>query len=427
MQLTVDPLKHQFAAIDFGLIHNYMLNGDEMGLGKTLESIAVACAVEGKITITAPAFLKYNWKEEFLKFTDLKEKDINMSLTSSRAKVNIINYAKLKDAAPLFKDATLVVADEAHYLKNLEAQRTNHFHNYIEEFRPERLHLLSGTPIKNRVTDFYSILKLLSMTEIKNNGKSILDKFPTAYRFNNYFSNRRAFSVPIRGGNGRKVEVVKYEGVKNEAELKTYFRGKYIRRLAKEVLDLPELRRKTIQVRYGGKDSSLRLAWDGWRGDSASISRIKADSAISKINATIDYAKSVHYENGGKPIVIYSDHVDPVEQIARGLGKRVGIITGRTSMEERHSNVQRFQSQGMDYLVATIGAASTGLTLTAASDLIFNDLSWVPADNEQAEKRIHRIGQKSSCRIHFMSGSKVDAMIIKSLQSKQETINKLLL
>jgi SNF2 family DNA or RNA helicase len=67
---------------------------------------------------------------------------------------------------------------------------------------------------------------------------------------------------------------------------------------------------------------------------------------------------------------------------------------------------------------------STGFTLTATNRVVFNDLSWCPADNEQAEKRIHRIGQTKDCYVVHIVSQGIDRKIAQVLQEKQKTIKK---
>ena len=58
--------------------------------------------------------------------------------------------------------------------------------------------------------------------------------------------------------------------------------------------------------------------------------------------------------------------------------------------------------------------------------MVFNDLSWIPANNVQAKKRIHRIGQEDDCTYHYIYGSRIDQMIGKQLREKEKIINKVL-
>lgn len=416
MELTLTPFEHQQVFTRFALSSDYVLCGDEPGLGKTLSSIGVACAMKKPTLCVVPAFLKHNWKAEFLKFTDLKEDEITIDKKLKESKVVITSYSQLKNARDWFKWADLVIADEAHYLKNITAARTKIFHLGIKEFLPERLVLLTGTPVKNRVDEFYSLLLLLSYCPSKANGKNIRDHFRSQYAFTKRYSHERSFRVGYR-------TITKFEGLKNEDELRTFFRGKYMRRLTKSVIDLPELRHKYVEAKYAFDDKELANFEKFSSKIDGHIMAIKSGAALAKAAFTASYAKNI-FEESRSPVVIFSDHVDAVLSISGKL-KRSAFITGSTSMEERHRLVQSFQSGKLDYIVATIGALSTGVTLTAARNLIFNDMSYVPADNAQATKRIHRIGQEFNCIIHKIYGSYIDKSIMTSLTSKEEVIKKI--
>jgi len=427
-KLTITPFEHQQKYIQFALACDYTLCGDEMGLGKTLSAIGVACAMKARTLVVCPAFLKHNWKAEFLKFTDLKESEILVINSkkdfekSNGVKIVVINYEKLKDCERLFQWADYVIADEAHYLKNIEAKRTQYFHQFIKLHRPERLSLLSGTAVKNRVEEFYSLLVLMAYVPSNGrNGLKITDKYRVQYKFSKQFSHERVFDIAVRG---RKVTVRKFEGLKNEAELKTYFRGKYMRRLTSQVIDLPELLERYVEVNYKFDDKELENYAKYTNKMDGHVMAIKKGSAVAKASFTADYAKNI-FDETGNPVVIFSDHIEPVHNIADKL-KNSAYITGATPMEERHTIVSSFQAGKLDYIVATIGAASTGITLTRSNNLVFNDMSYIPADNAQASKRIHRIGQENNCRIHKICGSTVDKAIMTSLTSKQQVLDKIL-
>lgn len=78
------------------------------------------------------------------------------------------------------------------------------------------------------------------------------------------------------------------------------------------------------------------------------------------------------------------------------------IVTGETSAAERERAIDRFQNDpSCCVFIGQIQAAGTGITLTASSDVLFAESSWVPADNQQAAMRVHRIGQKNACMVRF--------------------------
>jgi len=429
----VKLFEHQKESVIYTLKSDYVILALEMGLGKTLSSIAVSVAMKSRTLVVCPAFLKYNWMQEYKKFTNLDSKSIlviskprQLKSIPKEVKVVIVNYERLNHWERIVEwKPQLVISDEAHFLKNMKAQRTSHFHNMIIRSKPERLMLMTGTPVKNKVPDFYSLLLLCSYCPSKANGKSIRDKYKSEYSFSKHFTNEKVFSF---NKGGRRVEVRKFEGVKNPQELKSYFRGKYLRRLTKQVIDLPEIRHKEVFANYDYDDSDLKEILEKHQSKmDGHIMKVKSGSAVAKAPFTAEYAKEMHNESES-PIVIFTDHIEPVKIIYNYLKKykkKVEAITGATPVEERQRIVNRFQEGKTDFIVATIGAASTGITLTRARDLIFNDLNYVPAENEQASKRIHRIGQKNSCLIHIITGSYVDSLINKNLLSIQTTINQI--
>jgi len=128
-----------------------------------------------------------------------------------------------------------------------------------------------------------------------------------------------------------------------------------------------------------------------------------------------------------KAIIIFSDHVKPIELIQEHFGEKTcQIITGDTNVKTRFQIVQNYQQGKIQILAATIGAASTGFNLTRGQNLVFNDLSWVPANNDQAISRIYRHGQSGSCTIHKIIGSKSSLHIMKILETKSELLKKVL-
>ena len=210
-------------------------------------------------------------------------------------------------------------------------------------------------------------------------------------------------------------------------ELKELLRGKTIRFLLEDVVkDLPEITRKEVRLNLKvptKEQDALADAFDKYMSGSKADPTAKAASALLKAPLTVEYCQMLQVEGSG-PLLIYTDHVESAKHIAIGLGAK--LITGATPMTERQNAVESFQSNHVQYLVATIGALSVGVTLTAARHVVFNDLSWTPADNLQAEKRIHRIGQKNACVSHWLDATPTDKIIRETLFAKLETIAKVM-
>jgi len=411
--------KFQEEGVRYLLKHHYAILGDKMGLGKTIQAIAVASFLRLRTVVVCPSYLRSNWAAEIEKFSMRRNvrviksgEDLRWYVPSDEHFI-IVSYSLIKSAKKLFNWCEYVVADEAQNLKNPKAKRTNYFLEMLEECRPERCTQLSGTIIKNGVDELYTQLVFMGKSPKKTNGRSISEVCSNYYSFKESFSN--SYVKEVRGRT-----IKQYHGVKNLKVLKNIMKGKYIRR-DESVLDLPEYMEKEIYVDYKGKDKKL---WDAFQNkDKSSDSTTKAKAALQTAKFTAEYAKGLH-EAEGAPIVVYTDHVQACVEIAERLG--VPYIHGGIPNRKRDEIIAAFKAGEQVFFVATIGAASTGITLVQGNHLVFNDLSWVPGNNIQAWKRIHRIGQTKTCFIHYIFGTKTSGRIKNAVGVKSKVLKEVL-
>lgn len=420
---------YQKEARDFLLSHKYVLLGDEQGLGKSIEAISTFRELKGPLLIVCPSMLKFNWAREVEKLTDdwpdFKH-DLQIHIgKSSKFKagdvVHVISYEALKHF-PKVIHPTAIVFDEAHYMKNLKAKRTIECHSIVSRTAPEYCYLLSGTPIKNNVTEFYSLLKLLSYCPTDTNGLKLTEK--SQYAFNVKFSHPSTRNIYV---NGRHIEINEYHGIRNVEKLKEYLKGKYLRRVASKVLELPEIVDKDVLLRERPSVLDKNLLKEFEDEDPIHISTLKAESALSKAPSTAGYCADIVEQ--GDAVVVFTDHVKAAEKISQLLlqkGIKNYCMTGETRASIRDEFILGFQHSIVKVLVLTIGVGSTGLTLTAARNLVFNDLPWVPADIDQARKRIHRVGQTGSCIVHYILSSPIDLYIKEKLLEKRKNLKEIL-
>jgi len=413
MKLLIEPYGFQKEGIDFAYKTRYSINGDKMGLGKTLQAVGLAVKADVKKTlIVCPAFLVPNWKSEIEKFCGETAETMFFGLEKSR--FDIVSYGSLKKTEKVFDKYDLVVCDEIHYVKNIKAARSARLHGLVHKHEPDYFLGLSGTPIKNRIPEFYSLLRLCWYG----------GRYPDFNRFSGsywLFNERFTKKKIIRFG-GRRV--TKFEGVKNVAELKALIKPVYIRRKAEDVLDLPEeIDKDVIMADKSKTDKLLQVAWEAYEGNkgSKSFASGKAVSALGKVGYTVEYVTGLLEEVDR--VVIFTDHVQAAKKIAAGLPQEdVRFVTGETPVKHRSDYVNDIQSGKIRVLVSTIGSLSVGVNLTAVHHMVFNDFAWVPADIDQARKRIHRIGQKNNCVYHNIFASKYDKIIHKTLLTKRNII-----
>ena len=113
-------------------------------------------------------------------------------------------------------------------------------------------------------------------------------------------------------------------------------------------------------------------------------------------------------------------------------------IDGSSSSSAREYSVKTFQTPltpdqkitgkgGTRIILLSITAASTGLTLTQSSTVIFAEMYWTPATLRQAEDRVHRIGQENSVNIIYLMGKgTIDERIFTKVQEKFHTVSNAL-
>jgi superfamily II DNA or RNA helicase len=244
-----------------------------------------------------------------------------------------------------------------------------------------------------------------------------LNFYPDSMTFADHFSYRTEYDAWVKN---RIVRIIKWSGVKNVEELKEYLKGIYIRFEADQVLTLPPITYKDI-LTDNVDDPKLLEAFNNFDDENKSVMpEAKRHAAIMKILLTHRYCKDLLAEVGS--IVIFSDHVEPVKRLADKFG--VPPITGETTTRERTKIAEDFQSGKQKVVVATIGSFSTGINLTAANHLVFNDYPWVPGDMKQAEARIHRMGQTKPCVVHRIFRSPQDFTIMKAIKEKQSVISQ---
>ena len=403
-------LAHQQKTVDFILAKKCVGDFSTMGTGKSLSVIAAIDAVKKPAVIVCPPFLVENFLNEIKKHSDLKSSPHFLKWDSS-ADITVVPYTQLDKAEDVFKNCKFWACDEVHYLKNLEAKRTQRFHSLFYKYTPEYFVGMTGTPLKGKVHEIYSLLLLWDRFGVK---PAITEKYKSFYTFCCRFTN------VVQGKYG-----MSYGGMKNVEELRTYIKPNSIKHEA-SVLDLPELKESNVIVSY--KDApELHKAFSEFQGSkfSAEIT-VKVESAASKAVFTSNYVSEA-VDSGEGPIVVFSDHRKPIEIMELELSKlRVRSITGEVPVDKRQSIVDMFNNKQLDVVLCTFGAASTGINLTSSNLMVINDLPWEVASLEQAKKRSHRLGQKRACRIVHVIGSSVDDLILKTLNAKMKVISEVM-
>ena len=396
------PLSHQKEAIEKLAGSKRFILADDMGLGKTTSTIIAALESGAKkVLIICPASLKINWSREIENYTDKSIYICEGKNFSSDHHFVIVNYDIIKNFHDIKNKETsqilnskfdLVIIDEAHYLKNSQAQRTKLINHFVKNIN--RLWLLTGTPITSRPIDYYNLLSLVE-SPVSQNWMAYVIRFCEGYQF--------------RAGQ-RKVWNV--NGASNLDELRERTSKQILRRLKTDVLDLPEKIISPVYLRLKSREYENLMGeyFDWFRNNSeesasltvqfSKLMKVRQVIAEEKISQTIELAENILEQ--GKKVIIFSNFTEPLKRIHEHFGKMSVYLDGSTTKPARQKAVDDFQDNDkVKVFCGNIKAAGVGITLTSAEVVIFNDLSFVPSDHSQAEDRAYRYGQKNSVLVYY--------------------------
>jgi SWI/SNF-related matrix-associated actin-dependent regulator 1 of chromatin subfamily A len=386
-----------------------VLIADEMGLGKTPQAIVAAFGYnEWPVIVVCPASLRYNWKREWMSWCPtLFESDICVLEKKKQAiggKVIITSYeiASALSIELASLSPACVILDESHYIKNHKAQRTKRLTPLCKNAR--RVFLLTGTPILNRPVELWSQLMALGLTD-----------------FGDLFKFGRRYCRLHRGRFGWD-----FSGSSNLLELNSrLLQSCMVRRRKDEVLkELPPKQRVRVVVEPVHRPSpeSIRSECENalrrskgdvhkarslLRKERVRLSGIlfKEYSLLGQHKAPLAAEWAAENSSLERPLVLFGHHkvmLNTCCELLSGLGISWIRIDGDTPSARRMEYVDKFQSGGAQVAVLSLTAASTGLTFTAAADMLIAELPFGPGLAAQAEDRIHRIGQQNSALIRYM-------------------------
>lgn len=451
MPIKANPYKHQIKAFAFvcGLfgIFNapYYSRGVallmEMGCGKTITSIAVAGALYqfGKIKrilIVAPLSILGVWDEEFEKFADFpytltvltgscsKKKEQLEEVSDKGLQIVVVNYesAWRLERELLRYNADLIIADEGHKIKSAQTSVSKSMHALGDRARYRML--LTGTLITNKEIDVFSQYRFINS-----------DIFGTSfYAFRNryfdmlgYGNHTPVFRKYLREDFLKKMHSVAYRVTKAEC------------------LDLPEITEEVRTVELEPKAMKLysnleKESYTQMAGSEVSavnvltrllrLSQITGghltddegdDNAVStvKLEALSDIVDSAVAE--GRKLVVMARFIPELNDIQELLEKK-GVVYAvvRGGVKDRDEKIRRFQEDDdCRVFVGQIAAAGLGITLTAASTMVFYSLDYSMSNFEQAKARIHRVSQKENCLyIYLIAKNTVDRKVLRSLRNK---------
>jgi len=418
------PLDHQKEAIQKLVENKKFILADDMGLGKTTSTIIAALETGAKkILIICPATLKINWKREIENYSDRPIFISEGKQFSTEHDFVIVNYDIMKNFHdPKKKDESLilmskfdlVIIDEAHYIKNAQAQRTKLINDITKSV--DRLWLLTGTPMTSRPIDYFNLLSLID-SPVAKNWMAYVIRYCAGFQFK--VGPRKIWNV---------------QGASNLEELRDRTAGLTLRRLKENVLDLPDKIITPVYLRLKSKVYEEVMGdYYNWYEKNpeesksltvqfTKLTKVRQIIADEKISQTIEIAENIIEQD--KKVIIFCNFTDSLNKITEHFGKAAVKLDGSMSKVERQFSVDQFQENDkIKVFVGNIKAAGVGITLTSAEAVIFNDLSFLPSDHAQAEDRAYRYGQKNNVLVYYpIFENTIEGIIYDILHNKKQVI-----
>ena len=452
------PYAHQLRALEMSWDKKCFAYFMEMGTGKSkvlIDNTAILYD-NGKINgvlIVAPKGVYKNWYSSEIPthLPDHIEKNMVLwqaNITKQQQKyldtlfktgtdlhILIMNVESLStkkgvDFAARFLNShrTMMAIDESTTIKNPTAKRTKNIVALGKYAQYKRI--LTGSPVTKSPLDLYTQCEFLD---------------PWLLDHQSFYSFRTRYAV-MRKMNfgGRSVEIP--VGYKNLGELSDKLKPFSDRVLKDDCLDLPkktfmkrtvqltpdqfkvyeQMKKEALAVMNGKMTTTANALTQLMRLQQITCGHFKADDGTTQeINSNrLDELINVLGELEGK-VVIWAHWQSDVRQIIKAVVKDFGNNSfvdyyGLTPQDERQQNIKRFQEDdACRFFIGTPQTGGYGITLTAASNMVYYSNGYDLEKRQQSEARIDRIGQeKPMTYIDIICEDTVDERIVKALRKK---------
>ncbi|MFC3850964.1 DEAD/DEAH box helicase [Corynebacterium hansenii] len=389
---------YQDFAARFALVQKKVLIGDEMGLGKTIEALAALTHLHAldrtHFLVVCPAAVVSNWVREIESKSRLEAhrlhgqaRDLAVDEWLTRGGVAVTTYGTLgavRERVLSCPGLACVVVDEAHYIKNPGAKRSQLLAGVIE--RAEGAILLTGTALENRIDEFRTLVRYLRPDLLEGEKDVPVAAF-------------RELVAPV-----------------------------YLRRNQADVLDeLPALVEVDDWVEAtDADDAAYRRAVDDGKFMAMRRAAFAAGAGAAKMERLLDIAGEAR--DNGRRVIVFSHFRDVLDAVMAALGDvAVGPLTGDVPAARRQELVDEFSSaEGGAVLVSQIVAGGVGLNIQAASVVVICEPQLKPTTEWQAIARAHRMGQLESVQVHrLLLEDSVDARILEILARKKQLFDEL--
>jgi hypothetical protein len=392
--LTATLRRYQQFGTQYIICQKRVLLGDDMGLGKTMQVLAAMChlAAQGKkhFFVVAPNSVLINWEREVKKHTKLSaivvhgsDRDDELDQWRREGGVAITTYTTLSRLVDGITEVDLLAVDEAHSVKNKQAQRTQAVMRLTS--LAKHVAFMSGTALENRLSELQTLV------------------------------------TSVQPELGAEVSTLLKQVRPAPVEVRTKLAPVYLRRTQADVLtELPDITETDEIVPLEPADVEAYRA----SADNLMHKRLAATIGAGGLqSAKFDRLRELLelYQEDGRKVAVFSYFRQVLDDVSTMVGG-CAQIHGGVSSEERQLVIDRFGTlEGFGVLALQIEAGGVGINLQCAQVVILMEPQFKPSTERQAIARVRRMGQTRKVNAHrLIAKGTVDEMLVKLVAEKSQ-------
>jgi hypothetical protein len=390
----------------------------------TRDELLEKAKIQGKWSDNKFVIVNFDIVDEFYSISSKKKKIDEEALKNSP----MLRYIKDKKS--------LIIVDEAHKLSKKDSIRYKVINDLIKRGNPDSVYLATGTPVTNNPENLFYILKLLNHP-VTSNWDGYMKKYCNAKKFvhpSDKAKRDKIQEVFLRARNKETWNDLSYaernelrtciekrckmitvpQEATNLDELKERISTIYLRRVKE---DLTGIVRKYIHEEFYGLTSEEKCVYDDlWNQYEQAKKEENPDKDLNKdlLEGAIyrKYISNIMVPNTeklvdsliskGEKVVIACCYDEELYNLKDYYGDSCVIYNGKLNSKQKDAAIASFYNDSnIKVFIGNIMAAGVGINLVNARYMVFNNMSYVYADNQQMEDRIFRITQKRDCHIYY--------------------------
>jgi SNF2 family DNA or RNA helicase len=435
--LKTKLLPYQAQGALFAACRGRVVLADDMGLGKTVQALAAVELLRRRkgierVLVIAPASVKYQWKTEIEKFTELPAQVIDgllprrRTLYASPAFFTLTSYELvLKDVRYMHElRPDLIILDEAQRIRNWATATAR----TIKQLKSRYALVLTGTPIENKLEELFSVVEFVD-------GR----RLGPAFRFlhEHRVEDEKGHLLGYRGLDRIHGQMAPILLRRNRAEVL-----KDLPERTDQVFRVP-LTPKQAEPYYEQSDilAQLMRKWEkqGWLSE---IDQKRVLCCIQNMrmlcNSTFLFDKQTHHSpklqefreiltelaiEENRKVVVFSEY-ERMTYLAGEELRKLGIgfvsLHGGVPSRQRGALIEKFRNDPACKVFLSTDAGGVGLNLQAASAVVNFEPPWNPARLEQRIGRVHRLGQSRPVHvIHLLTSDSIEERVWETMRLKK--------